>query len=99
MQKTFFELIRRENANGVTVLLSSHILSEVQKLCSRVAIIKEGRIVKLEDIGTLRDTAYKKVRIEFNQGFPPTWPGRLASALSTETIMRSVSYSPGTSTP
>ncbi|MDD4081328.1 MAG: ABC transporter ATP-binding protein [Eubacteriales bacterium] len=70
MQKTFFELIRQENANGATVLLSSHILSEVQKLCSRVAIIKEGRIVKVEDIGTLRDTAYKKIRIEFSQGIP-----------------------------
>ncbi len=70
MQKTFFELIRQENKNGATVLLSSHILPEVQKLCSRVAIIKEGRIVKLEDIITLRDTAYKKIRIEFSRGVP-----------------------------
>ncbi len=70
MQKTFFELIRQENQNGATVLLSSHILPEVQKLCSRVAIIKEGRIVKLEDIGTLRNTTYKKIRIEFSQGVP-----------------------------
>jgi ABC-2 type transport system ATP-binding protein len=43
MQKTFFELITAENKNGATVLFSSHILSEVQRLCDRVAIIKEGR--------------------------------------------------------
>lgn len=65
MQKTFFELIRAENKNGATVLMSSHILSEVQKLCSRVAIIKEGRVIKLEEINELRQTAYRKVRLEF----------------------------------
>jgi len=45
--------------------MSSHILPEVQKLCSRVAIIKDGRIIQIEEISTLRNTAYKKIRIEF----------------------------------
>lgn len=70
MQKNFFELIREENRNGATVLMSSHILSEVQKLCSRVAIIKEGRVIKLEEINALRQTAYRKVRLEFISGVP-----------------------------
>ncbi|RMG94326.1 MAG: ABC transporter ATP-binding protein [Chloroflexi bacterium] len=63
MQRKFFDLIREENARGVTVFFSSHILSEVQRLCSRVAIIREGRIVEISDIRTLQQNNYKKVRI------------------------------------
>ena len=48
MQKTFFDLIREENRRGATVLFSSHILSEVQRICDRVAIIKEGRIAAVD---------------------------------------------------
>ncbi len=61
MQKTFFELIEKENKNGATVLFSSHILSEVQKICDRVAIIKEGRIINTQKISDLKQNAYKKV--------------------------------------
>lgn len=70
MQQKFFDLIKAENERGATVLMSSHILPEVQKLCTRVAIIKEGRIIKIEDIGTMRDTAYKKIRVNFGDGIP-----------------------------
>lgn len=61
MQKTFFELIRQENRRGATVLFSSHILSEVQRICDRVAIIKEGRIVSTQKISELQNSACKKV--------------------------------------
>ena len=65
MQRKFFDLIRRENRErGVTVFFSSHILGEVQRLCDRVAIIKEVRIVEISDIQTLRRDSYKKIRIE-----------------------------------
>jgi ABC-2 type transport system ATP-binding protein len=63
MQQKFFNLIREENQRGVTVFFSSHILAEVQKLCSRVAIIREGKIVKIEDIKTLQKDNYKKIKI------------------------------------
>ena len=63
IQKKFFDLIRRENENGATVLFSSHILTEVQKICDRAAIIREGRIVTVENIAQLRENAYKKVEI------------------------------------
>jgi len=63
MQQKFFDLILEENKKGATIFFSSHILSEVQKLCNRVAIIKEGRIVRIEDIKTLRNDNYKKVYI------------------------------------
>ncbi|HJZ41708.1 MAG TPA: ABC transporter ATP-binding protein [Bacteroidales bacterium] len=65
MQAKFFELLRSENRNGMTIFFSSHILNEVQLLCKRVAIIKEGKIIQLEDIETLRKKQLKKVYIEF----------------------------------
>ena len=63
MQRTFFDLIQRENERGATVLFSSHILGEVQRICDRVAIIKEGRIVDLRRIDEMRKSSYKKVNI------------------------------------
>lgn len=66
MQKTFFDLIKKENERGATVLFSSHILSEVQRICDRVAIIKEGRIVSTHKISELQEEAYKNVRIAFH---------------------------------
>ena len=47
--------------------MSSHILSEVQRLCDRVAIIKEGKIIKLEKITTLKEHSYKRFKIETAQ--------------------------------
>lgn len=64
MQQKFFDLLREENKKGVTILFSSHILSEVQKMCDRVAIIKEGKIIKIENIATLNKSNYKKFKIE-----------------------------------
>ena len=61
MQRTFFDLIKAENKNGATILFSSHILSEVQRICDRVAIIKEGRIIQTSRISDLQKDAYKKV--------------------------------------
>lgn len=63
MQRKFFQLVREENQRGVTVFFSSHILGEVQRLCNRVAIIKEGQIIETADIRTLQQNNYKKVRV------------------------------------
>jgi ABC-2 type transport system ATP-binding protein len=63
MQRKFFDLIRKENARGVTVFFSSHILGEVQRLCTRVGIIRDGKIVEISDIRTLQQNNYKKVNI------------------------------------
>ena len=65
MQSNFFELLLSENRKGMTIFFSSHILGEVQRLCKRVAIIKEGRIIQVENIETLRKKQLKKVYIEF----------------------------------
>ena len=64
MQQKFFDLLLQENKKGATILLSSHVLSEVQRLCSRVAIIKEGKIIKLETMSNLTENNYKKFKIE-----------------------------------
>lgn len=64
MQQKFFDLLKEENKKGTTILFSSHILTEVQRLCDRVAIIKEGKIIKLEKISSLREDSYKKFTFE-----------------------------------
>lgn len=61
MQRKFFDLILEENKRGATILFSSHILSEVQRICDRIAIIKEGKIISTQKISELRENAYKKV--------------------------------------
>ena len=63
MQQKFFNLVKEENERGATIFFSSHILAEVQKMCTRVAIIREGEIVKIEDIKTLQKDNYKKIGI------------------------------------
>lgn len=64
MQQKFFKLISEENKKGATVFFSSHILNEVQKMCSRVAFIKDGKIIKLEKVSTLKENSYKKISVE-----------------------------------
>jgi len=63
MQQKFFNLIREENKRGATIFFSSHILGEVQKMCNRVAIIKEGSIINVQDIKSLQDENYKKIKV------------------------------------
>ena len=63
MQQKFFNIIREENKKGATIFFSSHILGEVQELCNRVAIIKDGSIIEVQDIKTLRENNYKKISI------------------------------------
>lgn len=63
IQRKFFDLIGEENARGVTVFFSSHILSEVQRLCTRVGIIREGRMVEISNIRDLQQNNYKKIAI------------------------------------
>ncbi len=64
IQQQFFHLVKEQNQKGATVLFSSHILSEVQKLCDRVAIIKDGTIIKVEQIKTLLENATKRFKLE-----------------------------------
>ncbi|MDF2987837.1 MAG: transporter [Eubacterium sp.] len=64
MQQKFFDLLEEENKKGSAILMSSHVLSEVQRMCTRVAIIKEGKIIKLEKMSNLTENNYKKFKLE-----------------------------------
>lgn len=66
MQSVFFELLHSENKKGMTIFFSSHILGEVQMFCKRVAIIKGGKIIQIEDIDNLRKKQLKKVSVELD---------------------------------
>ena len=63
MQREFFELLQERNREGTTVFLSSHILSEVQRNCTRAAIIREGRIIACDSVEALAKTSAKRVSI------------------------------------
>ncbi len=70
VQQTFFEVLREAVADGATVFLSSHILSEVEKSCDRVAIIRDGRLVKTDTVEALRDMAHHEVELRFAGDVP-----------------------------
>ena len=65
IQNVFFEIIKEEQKKGTTILFSSHVLSEVQKMCDRVAIIREGKLLKVESVSNLRKNNYRQVEIEY----------------------------------
>jgi len=65
MRAKFFDILTEENSKGATIFFSSHTLSEVQNLCQRVGIIKEGEIVAIENIETLRKKQLRIVQVEF----------------------------------
>lgn len=71
MQQRFFDILREEQQKGTTIFFSSHILSEVQRLCNRVAIIREGRIVKVAEIEKLTEQHSKKCAITLREGMAP----------------------------
>jgi ABC-2 type transport system ATP-binding protein len=65
VQQTFFGVLHEAVADGATVFLSSHILSEVEKTAGRVAIIREGLLVKVGTVDDLRDLAHHQVELRF----------------------------------
>jgi ABC-2 type transport system ATP-binding protein len=67
IKETFFEILNEENKKGATILYSSHILSEVQRICSKVAIIKEGTIINVQNMSDLRKNGYKKIQLMLSE--------------------------------
>jgi ABC-2 type transport system ATP-binding protein len=65
VQQTFYEVIREAKAEGRTIFLSSHILSEVEKTCERVAIIRDGLLARVDRVEALRDLAHHQVELRF----------------------------------
>jgi ABC-2 type transport system ATP-binding protein len=67
VQQTFYELVREARSDGRTVFLSSHVLPEVERVCDRVGILRDGRLVAVERIAELRARAIRRLEIEFVQ--------------------------------
>ena len=65
MQQEFYRLIGEVKAEGRTVFLSSHIMPEVERVCDRVGIIHEGRLIAVEDIDVLKARAIRRLEIHF----------------------------------
>ena len=70
IQQAFYDILKEENSRGATVFFSSHVLSEVQKLCDRVAILKEGQLIGIQSIKELRESGYKKVTLSAKKAIP-----------------------------
>ena len=70
VQQSFYALVREAKAEGRTVFLSSHILGEVERTCDRVAIIRDGRIIKADRVDALRDLAHHQVELRFAGAVP-----------------------------
>jgi len=69
-QQTFDDLVREARGEGRTVLLSSHVLSEVEKTCTRVGIIREGRLVRVGGLAELKDIKRYEITIAFANPVP-----------------------------
>ncbi|WP_254544140.1 ABC transporter ATP-binding protein [Halomarina pelagica] len=67
-QEEFNEFIGSERERGTTIFFSSHVLSEVRRVCDRVGILRAGRLVGLEDVETLLDRGGKRVRLRTTDG-------------------------------
>jgi len=71
VQQTFMEVVREEAAHGKTIFMSSHVLSEVEKICNRVAIIRDGEIVTEESMADLRSRFGKVIEVKFKDDVIP----------------------------
>jgi len=70
VQQTVFAILKEAVGDGATVFLSSHILSEVEKSCDRVAIIRDGRLARVDRVDALRDLAHHQVELRFTGPVP-----------------------------
>ncbi|MGN1117880.1 MAG: ATP-binding cassette domain-containing protein, partial [Acutalibacteraceae bacterium] len=63
MQKEFFDILRERNKEGTTIFLSSHVLSEIQRNCTRAAIIRDGRMIACDSVDVLSKTNAKRITV------------------------------------
>lgn len=66
MQREFFSILKERNAVGATIFLSSHILSEIQRNCTRAAIVREGKLIACDSVESLSKTNAKRIHIDGN---------------------------------
>jgi ABC-2 type transport system ATP-binding protein len=91
VQQTFFAVMREAVAEERTVFLSSHVLSEAEKACDRVAIIRDGRLVRVASVDALRDLAHHQVELRFAGPVPAAAFEELAGVsevVATDHVLR-----------
>jgi ABC-2 type transport system ATP-binding protein len=72
VQQTFYELAREAVAEGRTIFLSSHVISEVQHVADRVGLVREGRLVLVDSVENLRAHAFTRIEVTFDAPPPAT---------------------------
>ncbi len=65
VQQEFYRLVDEMRAAGRTVFLSSHVLPEVERVCDRVGIVREGELVAVEDVAAIKDKAVRRIEVTF----------------------------------
>lgn len=78
VHRAFCELLRARASAGRTVLLSSHVLGEVEEVCHQIALIKAGRLIRTSSVESVRTEAQRRVTLRYDA--PPTAPAVLANA-------------------
>ncbi|MEV4892641.1 ABC transporter ATP-binding protein [Nonomuraea sp. NPDC055795] len=71
LQREFLSMVREVRVSGRTVLMSSHVLAEVEQVSDRVGIVREGSLVAVEDVAALREKAVRRVELHFDAPVPP----------------------------
>jgi beta-exotoxin I transport system ATP-binding protein len=94
VQQTFYALVDEERERGATIFLSSHVMPEVERLCDRVGIIREGALVTVTDIGELRARALRRIEFRFEDPVPASafgsLPGVTGASAHGESVLLSV---------
>jgi ABC-2 type transport system ATP-binding protein len=67
MQQEFYKLVEETNKRGATIFVSSHIVPEIERLCSRVGIIRKGKLVAVEEVEKLKEKALRKITFVFDK--------------------------------
>jgi ABC-2 type transport system ATP-binding protein len=90
VQQTFYEMVGEVRTDGRSVFLSSHVMPEVERLCDRAAIIREGRLVAIEDIAELKTRSVRTIELRFGGPAPveafADLPGVRAESSAANTI-------------
>lgn len=74
LQQKFYDFLHEQKKKGRTVFFSSHVLSEVDKICDRIGIIRNGELVALEDVETLKGKMGKMIKVKIKEK-PETFKG------------------------
>jgi ABC-2 type transport system ATP-binding protein len=92
MQEAFLAFVGEERERGHTVFLSSHELDEVERVCDRVGIIREGRLIAVEDVAEVTGRSYRHVTLEFAERVDPDEFRRLPGVIDLAPDGRRISF-------